>query len=1110
MKSLDLYRAIQAAALAAPTTEQRQGRAFVEYRYHQSLAMEYHFQADEEIEEEMPEAYVTSQAYKEAIGELLDSDMEQRWIAEKYATFKHSAGRVKLLNTRERLQTFAAEMLKGGAWALWGGGEKPAETIKPKAVRAVTWKPALIKVAAEAMQEHQAGDFIAVALEQLGGRAYVHRSPFVLYAPEASPDMPAGVVTARHQNGSWQAVHWASGKCIGSMKNGSRRAALASFAHDLAITGAEKMAELLQRADELPPANPAAALASWRAAYGLPAADELPSEAAQAEEAAPMSDVMAEILAIAAGTQEETPAEAPQAAQGCEDPRAYVAAAAVDLERLTNVYGYCATRRQQIEAGRAGRLEALPYIRAFLHRLHTMGTGLERTEAAASLQRLADAEAAELSSMQCTQAPTAAAMVSASLAIGSAQASSAHAEQAAEQQAEEGTQAAEACEMAEACETVSAIGQTPAEQAGGPSDYMDPLKTRAHASDYTRPLKTLAGEYLQATKAGNVQHASSKTGSWSAVMFRTSEGAAGLAFKRPGLPVEILEHSSGPDRMRALQAMARATEQEAGAAAAQARAADSPEAGRLRQMAAGLTPEACETIAREFEQDNHHGEALKWRCMAAGAFDLAARAAASITAQDAAGYLTDQLGRERAAIADELRARALPATDYTEALKTHGTDCSGPVETQPGGALSIRLERWEGLSEECGQPVTVASFAEADALLMRWSETAPSAGGYNKCGYLVTWPDGQTYSGRYDLVHHTREKPSLCDDMASGAEYQLGKRCPLHMSEAEYFEQVARVSDEDAAPAAALLDLLATHAGYFPRSHPAHVPDLLAMVARLGIAAGDLVGLGVVSYSPDSGETRTGAITAAGVEDQKWSGRPELMLITTYEDGTQQHMDARSFEDKTGRRMARHRLDMRRHGAPYLAELAAAVASKKASDSSDKEMKQQAHAQQIQALAAEFPHLERADSKHGGGQLAARNIRKLLKAAFKGVKFSVTSDYNSARVRWTDGPTSEQVNDIVGRFDIGRSDTQSDYFYTEASAWSEMFGGVQYLTTCRDHSDEMITQAIAAAFDGCAQVPTLADWHNGAGLLPYWGEGEHARRLVREHLDKTAGASVKA
>jgi uncharacterized FlaG/YvyC family protein len=515
-------------------------------------------------------------------------------------------------------------------------------------------------------------------------------------------------------------------------------------------------------------------------------------------------------------------------------------------------------------------------------------------------------------------------------------------------------------------------------------------------------------------------------------------------------------------------------------------------------------------MARDLEHDNYHGAALKWRCMAAGAFDLAARAAASITAQDAAGYLTNELGRERAAIADDLRARALAATDYTEALKTQGTDCSGPVETLPGGVLSIRLERWEGLSEECGQPVTVASFAEADALLMRWSETAPAAGGYNKCGYLVTWPDGQTYSGRYDLVHHSREKPSLCADMAGGAEYTLGKCCPLHMSEAEYFEQVSRVSDEDAAPAAALLDLLATHAGYFPRSHPAHVSDLLAMVERLGITAADLVGLGVVSYSPDSGETRTGAITAAAVEDQKWSGRAELILITTYENGTQEHMDARSFEDKTGDRFARHRVDMRRHGAPYLAELAAAAASRKARESSDKEMKQQAYARQLQALAAEFPHLERADSKHSGGQHAARNIRKLLKAAFKGVKFSVTSDYNSCRVCWTDGPTNEQVNEIVGRFDIGRSDTQSDYFYTEASAWSEMFGGVQYLTTCRDHSDEMISQAIAAAFEGCAQVPTLADWHNGAGLLPYWGEGEHARRMVREHLDKTAGASVKA
>jgi hypothetical protein len=481
-------------------------------------------------------------------------------------------------------------------------------------------------------------------------------------------------------------------------------------------------------------------------------------------------------------------------------------------------------------------------------------------------------------------------------------------------------------------------------------------------------------------------------------------------------------------------------------------------------MAAGLTQEACEAIAREFEQDNHHGEALKWRCMAAGAFDLAARAAASITAQNAAGYLTNELGRERAAIADDLRARALPATDYTEALKTHGTDCSGPVETLPGGVLSIRLERWEGLSDECGQPVTVASFAEADALLMRWSETAPAAGGYNKCGYLVTWPDGQTYSGRYDLVHHTREKPSLCADMADGAEYTLGKCCPLHMSEAEYFEQVSRVSDEDAAPAAALLDLLATHAGYFPRSHPAHVSDLLAMVERLGIAAADLVGLGVVSYSPDSGRTNTGAITAAEVKE--WAGRSALVLITTYEDGTREHMDARSFEDKTGRRMARHRLDMRRHGAPYLAELAAAVASKKASDSSAKERAAQAYQAARERLQAENPTLkthaqaQAEGGKLGGCTLAAWNIRQLLKAAFPGVKFSVTTDKfsmgDSIRIKWTDGPTDEAVSAITDQFSSGHFDGQTDCYEYSASAFTDLFGQSKYVNTSRYRSAEQV------------------------------------------------------
>ena len=80
-------------------------------------------------------------------------------------------------------------------------------------------------------------------------------------------------------------------------------------------------------------------------------------------------------------------------------------------------------------------------------------------------------------------------------------------------------------------------------------------------------------------------------------------------------------------------------------------------------------------------------------------------------------------------------------------------------------------------------------------------------------------------------------------------------------------------------------------------------------------------------------------------------------------------------------------------------------------------------------------------------------------------------------VRWIDGPTDAAVCEALAPFDIGLSDSQSDYFYTERTRFSEKFGGVQYLFTRRELSDSAVTASIHAIFgtDG----PTLAEWQRG-------------------------------
>jgi hypothetical protein len=231
-----------------------------------------------------------------------------------------------------------------------------------------------------------------------------------------------------------------------------------------------------------------------------------------------------------------------------------------------------------------------------------------------------------------------------------------------------------------------------------------------------------------------------------------------------------------------------------------------------------------------------------------------------------------------------------------------------------------------------------------------------------------------------------------------------------------------------------------------------------------------------------------------------------VRVSVTLEDGRHMtHLDGYSFADRPGSRFA---LNAKVHGAPYMAELAAARAALIVSTEAAKTSKAQHHASELERLAAEFPHLERAGKNDRGGKFAARNIRTMLKAAFPGVKFSVTSDYSSVRVRWTDGPTDAQVKDTIGRFDIGRADYQTDYFYTTTSAWSDLFGGVQYLFTNRDESPELLARVLEAYnahhWPTGSTKATPEDWRKQSGPFSFTSrDGEAHRRWFRDMLNKT-------
>lgn len=127
--------------------------------------------------------------------------------------------------------------------------------------------------------------------------------------------------------------------------------------------------------------------------------------------------------------------------------------------------------------------------------------------------------------------------------------------------------------------------------------------------------------------------------------------------------------------------------------------------------------------------------------------------------------------------------------------------------------------------------------------------------------------------------------------------------------------------------------------------------------------------------------------------------------------------------------------------------------------------------------------------------IAAKNIRIELKAAFKGVKFSVKSESfaggNAIRVSWTDGPTVAQVEEITNKYRAGRFDGMTDSYDYEFSYWTEAFGDAKYISSNREYSDAFINRVLAelitkyGTIDGEA-CPSLEDYRNGNMCCSPW------------------------
>ena len=82
-----------------------------------------------------------------------------------------------------------------------------------------------------------------------------------------------------------------------------------------------------------------------------------------------------------------------------------------------------------------------------------------------------------------------------------------------------------------------------------------------------------------------------------------------------------------------------------------------------------------------------------------------------------------------------------------------------------------------------------------------------------------------------------------------------------------------------------------------------------------------------------------------------------------------------------------------------------------------------------------------------------RTVKAELKKAFPDVKFSVTSDYNSVRVSWINGPSHKKVEELTGKYKIGRFDGMTDsYDYNNRR---DDISQVDYVFLNREISEEI-------------------------------------------------------
>jgi hypothetical protein len=130
-------------------------------------------------------------------------------------------------------------------------------------------------------------------------------------------------------------------------------------------------------------------------------------------------------------------------------------------------------------------------------------------------------------------------------------------------------------------------------------------------------------------------------------------------------------------------------------------------------------------------------------------------------------------------------------------------------------------------------------------------------------------------------------------------------------------------------------------------------------------------------------------------------------------------------------------------------------------------------AEQREQIKKDFAHL--IINEKNDDRITKANLIADLKLNFPGVKFSVRKeDYSCYYIRWTDGPSDEDVSKIVDKYQDHHSDQLTgDYWDYDPSNFNRVFGGFKYVMTSRDFSEKItaLYQTYKEQFTGRDKCP---------------------------------------